>query len=56
MEVVETVDRLMNARGFIARPTKSSFGLPGGYRVTVGTAEQNQAFVANLTEVLAELA
>ncbi|WP_426990366.1 pyridoxal phosphate-dependent aminotransferase [Pseudarthrobacter sp. Y6] len=56
MANVDAVDRLMNERGFIGRPTGSSFGLPGGYRVTVGTAEQNRAFVTNLAAVLDSMA
>lgn len=52
MDNVEAIDRQMNERGFIGRPTGSSFGLPNGYRVTVGTAEQNRQFVAHLSAVL----
>ena len=52
MDNVEAIDRLMNERGFIGRPTGSSFGLPNGYRVTVGTAEQNRQFVSHLAAVL----
>lgn len=52
LDNVEAIDRLMNERGFIGRPTGSSFGLPNGYRVTVGTPEQNRQFVSHLAAVL----
>ncbi len=38
-------------RGVIIRPL-SSFGMPGSIRVTVGTAEQNKAFIKALSEVV----
>ncbi len=38
-------------RGIIVRPLKA-FGLPNCIRITIGTDEQNQLLVKNLTEVL----
>lgn len=52
LDDVESIDAALNARGIIVRPTGPSFDLPGGLRVTVGTPEQNRAFVAALREVL----
>jgi len=41
-------------RGIIVRPLKA-FGLPNCIRITIGTDEQNQLLVKNLTEVLKKL-
>lgn len=52
LDDVASIDAGLNERGVIARPTEPSFGLPGGLRVTVGTADQNRAFIAAFRQVL----
>jgi histidinol-phosphate/aromatic aminotransferase/cobyric acid decarboxylase-like protein len=44
----------MKGRGIIIRPC-ASFGLPEWIRVSVGTADQNERFLAALKELLAKL-
>ena len=48
LQDVAAIDAALNAQGIITRPTGPSFGLEGGLRVTVGTAEQNERVVAAL--------
>ncbi|MYS85106.1 histidinol-phosphate transaminase [Embleya scabrispora] len=56
LEDVPAIDAALNARGVISRPTGPSFDLKGGLRVTVGTPQQNQTFIAALREALHDLA
>jgi histidinol-phosphate aminotransferase len=49
---VESLEVNLNRQGVIARPTGPSFGLEGGLRVTVGTREMNDAFLAALRSAL----
>jgi histidinol-phosphate aminotransferase len=51
MDSVQAFDALRE-RGFAVR-TGDIFGMPTHIRVTIGTAEQNEQFIAALTEVLA---
>lgn len=52
LDDVGTLDAALNAQGIITRPTGPSFGLEGGLRITVGTAEQNERVVTALREYL----
>ena len=51
----EKVFQALLCRGVIVRPV-TAYGMPQHLRVSVGTAEENQAFIAALPEALAEVA
>jgi histidinol-phosphate aminotransferase len=52
MQDVAGLDSALNLEGIILRPTGPSFGLKGGLRITIGTAEQNERVIAALSEHL----
>jgi histidinol-phosphate aminotransferase len=50
----DRIDRELQERGVIVRLTDASFGLPGCIRVTIGTPDENEVFLAAFTQAFAK--
>ena len=54
-EDVTGLCQLLQEDGIIVRPMSGAWGAPDAFRVTIGTAEQNEQFLAVLRRVLSRV-